>query len=62
VDVRIIDGRQLELVEVREADGWTHRVDDLEEQEIELDFRHTDGRTLELEIELEGGQLRVEIG
>jgi len=62
VDVRIVDGRRLELVEVREADGWTHQVDDLERDEIEIDFRHSDGRTIKLEVELENGQLKVELG
>ena len=61
VDVRIIDGRQLELVDVRDAAGWTHRIDDEQRDEIEIDFRHDDGRDVELELELEDGRLKVEV-
>lgn len=61
VDVRIIDGRQLELAEVRDAAGWTHRIDDEERDEIEIDFRRDDGRNVELEVELEDGRLKVQV-
>lgn len=58
VDVRIVGATRLELAEVREATGWTHRVDDVERAEIEIDFRCADGR----ELELEHGRLQVDVG
>jgi hypothetical protein len=61
VDIRVIDRRQLELVDVREAAGWTHRIDAEERDEIEIDFRHDDGRRVELETEIEDGRLKVEV-
>jgi hypothetical protein len=61
VDVRI-DGRRLELVEVREASGWTHTIDDVDDNEVDIDFRHDDGRLIELDIELEDdGRLEVDL-
>jgi hypothetical protein len=51
--------RRLALVEVRPSSGWTHLVDERDD-EIEVDFRN-DGREIEIEIELDDGQLEVQV-
>jgi hypothetical protein len=62
VDVRVVEGRRMELVEVRLDPGWSHLVDEAEHDEIEMTFRHHDGRGVEVELELERGGVRVSVG
>lgn len=62
VDVRVVAGRRMELVAVREAAGWSHRVDEVEHDEIEFSFRHRDGRGVKVELELEQGAVAVATG
>ncbi|HSK61081.1 MAG TPA: hypothetical protein VK935_18720 [Actinomycetospora sp.] len=54
------EGNRLVLVEHRAADGWVSRVDDLERDEVEIDFRRG-GEVLDLEVELDDGRVEVEI-
>lgn len=61
-DVRVVDGRRLELVQVRAASGWTYRLGAHSRDELELDFEHESGRVIELEVELDDGRLEAEAG
>ncbi|BBY83775.1 hypothetical protein H7I53_20355 [Mycolicibacterium pulveris] len=57
--VTFADGR-LTLESVTPADGWTHRVDDQEPEEVEIAFRRG-GEELDLEVEIDDGRLEVSI-
>ncbi|MDQ2636877.1 MAG: hypothetical protein M3Y83_08390, partial [Actinomycetota bacterium] len=57
--VTFADGR-LTLQSVTPADGWTHRVDDQEPEEVEIAFRRG-AEELDLEVEVDDGRLEVEI-
>jgi hypothetical protein len=54
------EGNRLVLVEHRAADGWVSRVDDVERDEVEIDFRRG-GEAIDLEVELDDGRIDVEI-
>ena len=54
------DGDRLVLGDVRPAEGWTHRIDDQDDADIEIDFRR-DGREIDFEAELDDGRLDIEI-
>jgi hypothetical protein len=62
VDVRVVAGRRMQLVEVREEPGWSHRVDEVEHDEIELTFINRDGRSAKVELELTQGVVRASTG
>jgi hypothetical protein len=55
------DGDRLVLGEVSAAEGWTSRVDDQEDDEVEIDFRDTAGEVLDLEVEIDDGRLEIQI-
>jgi hypothetical protein len=55
------EGDRLVLGDVRAAAGWTARVDDEEPDEVEIDFRRDGQDVLDLEVELDGARVRVEI-
>ena len=55
-----IDGDRLILVDVRPSDGWTHRVDEDDDDEIEIDFRDN-GREVDFEAELDDGRLKIDV-
>ncbi|KUH94279.1 hypothetical protein AU189_04785 [Mycolicibacterium acapulense] len=57
--VTFADGR-LTLESVTPAEGWTHRVDDQEPEEVEISFRRG-AEDLDLEIEVDDGRLEVSI-
>ncbi|MGE2726915.1 hypothetical protein [Mycolicibacterium pulveris] len=57
--VTFADGR-LTLESATPADGWTHRVDDQEPEEVEIAFRR-DAEELDLELEVDDGRLEVKI-
>ncbi|MGV0645052.1 hypothetical protein [Mycolicibacterium sp. XJ879] len=57
--VTFADGR-LTLGTVTPADGWTHRVDDQEPEEVEIAFRRGP-EELDLEVEVDDGRLEVSI-
>lgn len=57
--VTFADGR-LTLESVTPADGWTHRVDDQEPEEVEIAFRRGT-EELDLEVEIDDGRLEVSI-
>ncbi len=61
VDVRVTGASQMELVDVRPAAGWRYTVDDADTDEIELEFRHEGGRSVDVEITVEDGHLRTEV-
>lgn len=47
-------GTTLTLIEVRPGAGWTHTVDDDDDDdEIEVDFRNSDGVTVEVHVEID---------
>lgn len=55
-------GDRLVLGDVVPAAGWAHVVDDLDDDDIEIDFRRgSDGRHLEFEADLDDGILDVEV-
>lgn len=55
-----LDGDRLVLVEVRPSAGWSHRVDEDDDDEIEIDF-HDNGREIDFEAELDDGRLKVDV-
>lgn len=55
------EGDRLVVGEVAAADGWTARVDDQDDDEVEIDFRRNDEDVLDLEVELDDGRVEVEI-
>ncbi|UOY02585.1 hypothetical protein [Blastococcus sp. PRF04-17] len=55
------EGDRLVLGEVSAADGWTSRVDDQDDDEIEIDFRRNGSDALDLEVELDDGRKEVKI-
>lgn len=57
--VTFADGR-LTLQSVTPADGWTHRVEDQESEEVEIAFRRG-AEELDLEVEIDDGRLEVSI-
>lgn len=57
--VTFADGR-LTLESVTAAEGWTHRIDDQEPEEVEIAFRRG-GEELDLEVEIDDGRLEVSI-
>lgn len=55
-------GDRLGLADVQPAEGWTHVVDDVGDDDIEIDFRRAaDGRHVEFEADLDDGVLDIEI-
>jgi hypothetical protein len=59
--VRIgITGRRLRLVRVMPAPGWTWKVTEEEDDEIEVSF-FRGAEEIEFEIEVENGRLRTEV-
>jgi hypothetical protein len=57
--VTFADGR-LTLESVTPAEGWTHRVDDQEPDEVEIEFQRA-AEELDLELEVDDGRLEVTI-
>ena len=55
------DGGRLRLVDVRPAEGWTHRTDDESSDEVEITFRHDDGRRYEFEADFDANRLEVDV-
>jgi hypothetical protein len=57
--VTFADGR-LTIESVTPAEGWTHRVDDQEPDEVEIEFQRG-AEQLDLELEVDDGRLEVDI-
>lgn len=55
-----VEGDALVLVGYEPSDGWDARVDEEDDDEIEVDFQRDDVRW-EFEVELDDGQLEIEI-
>ena len=55
-----VDGNRLVLVDVRPNDGWSHRIDENDDDEIEIDFRDN-GREIDFEAELDDGWLKIDV-
>ncbi|ODQ92068.1 hypothetical protein BHQ18_04325 [Mycolicibacterium flavescens] len=51
---------RLTLQSATPAEGWTHRVDDQEPEEVEIAFRRG-AEELDLEVEVDDGRLEVSI-
>lgn len=54
------DGDRLVVDEVVPSSGWTHRVTEHGDDEIEIDFRRG-GEELELEVEIDDGRVEVDV-
>lgn len=57
--VTFTEGR-LTLESVSPADGWTHRVDDQQPEEVEISFRRG-AENLDLEVEVDDGRVEASI-
>src|SRR5690606_35628303 len=55
-----VEGDRLVLVDVQPSDGWTHRVDEDDDDEIEIDFRDN-GREIDFEAEIDDGRLKIDV-
>jgi hypothetical protein len=53
-------GGRLVLEDVSTADGWTSRIDEEDDDELEVDFER-DGVSWEFEVEVDDGRLEVEL-
>ncbi len=54
-------GTRLVVGKVTPAKGWTSRVDDRDDDEVEIEFRKSRNNELDLEVELDDGRVEVQI-